>query len=138
MTDVTEEVYTANFEKIFEWFHNNVHDAPEEFDYEINEPERTHFKLIEIIRKSTGGLYFRVILKATYDDVDKANIPDKNYKDLAILFNTKTKNDFIPGTATQVCYVQLDKEDKPFHGVLYTYSPDDEKYHEFKLGEPKQ
>jgi hypothetical protein len=135
MLDVSEEIYTQNFEKIFDWFQQNVHHAPDEFDYQINDLGGTHLKLVDIVRKSTGGLYFRVILKATYDNVEQVAVPQKNYEDLAYLFNTKTKNEFIPGTSTQVCYVQLNEENIPINGILYTYSSEDEKYHEFKLPE---
>lgn len=137
MTDIDQDVYAENFDKIFQWFHDNVHAEPNEFDYEVYDLDRTHLKLIDIVRKLTGGLYFRVILKATYDDVEQAIKPKKNYKDLAHFFNTKTKNELTRITATQVCYVQLNEENKSIHGALYTYSSHDENYHEFKLIKPK-
>jgi hypothetical protein len=133
MTDVDQGIYAKNFDKIFQWFHDNVHADPDEFEYHINNLDRSYLKLVDIVRKSTGGLYFRVILKATHDDVEHAVKPQKNYKDLAHFFNTKTKHTPTRITGTQVCYVQLNKDNEPIHGVLYTYSPHDENYYEFKL-----
>ncbi|MEO7924010.1 MAG: hypothetical protein ABIR30_10040 [Chitinophagaceae bacterium] len=137
MVEISERQYTGEFEKIFNWFHDNVHAGPESFLYYVNDLPGTHIKMVDIVRESTGGLYFRVILKATQEDVENAGPLAKNYKDLSY-FNTKTQNAIIAATAIQVCYIQLDEKGIPIHGILYTYSAHDEKYHTFKINKKEK
>lgn len=133
MEEVTPEVYQNNFQKIFDWFQNNVHVGSEQFRYDIIGLPHTHLKMVDIVNEPTDKVYFRVIVKATYQDVEVPFLPTKNYKEIDYLFNTKSAAELTNIAGFQVCYVQLNNDDKPVHGILYTYSPHDEKYHTFKL-----
>ena len=136
MIEIPADIYTKNFSAIFNRFHDYVHLGPENFRYDVIDLDNTHLKMCDLVNEATGRVTFRVILKATYQDVENAPIPRKNHRDIIQLFNTKSNAELANTTATQVCYIQLNDANKPVHGVLFTYSPHDEQFHQFKL--PKE
>src|SRR5688500_2526735 len=134
MKEVSEYIYSNNFTNIFKWFKEHVHAAPEEeYLYKIIDLPGTHLKMVDIIRELTEGVYFRVILKSTYDDVKHPVMPPVEFEDLSNLFNTKTIPAASPITGTQVCFIQLNGDNQPMDAVIFTYSPHDEKYHTFHI-----
>lgn len=132
MTEVSEQVYTGTFGRIFDWFHDNVHLGPEGFDYRIIELRDTYKRMVDIVSKRTHRLYFRVILKVTYEDLTGDFVPKRTMEDWS-RFDTREESDINPLTTLQICYIQLDEMDDPISGILFAYSPYDERYHVFRL-----
>ena len=58
MEEVAPEVYQNNFQKIFDWFHNNVHVGSEQFRYDIISLPHTHLKMVDIVKK----IYFHPMI----------------------------------------------------------------------------
>ncbi len=132
MIEISEQVYLEKFQAIFDWFQSHIHADPDSYRYEIVDLKRTHIKMIELVNKRTGNTHFRVLIKATYDPIDETFLPKENLKEVGYLQQSQTNNPLIPGTAFQVCYIRLNNLDQPIDEILYTYSPDDRKYHVIK------
>jgi len=129
MVEISEQLYRDKFRAIFDWFHSHVHADPDAYQYKIVDLERTYIKLIELVSKKTGNSHFRVLLKATYDPIDPTFLPKENLREVSYLQQTQTDNPLVFGTAFQACYIRLNELNEPFDGILYTYSPNDRKYH---------
>jgi hypothetical protein len=132
MEEVSKEIYERYFDVILEWF-ENIHPGP--WIYSVSDLENTHIKLVELT-SDNDKVYFRVLLKATYDNVITAagkKFP-KNFREIAYLTLTTTDKQSLKhgGTALQVCYVKLNRNNIPVNALLFTYSQD--KYHRVELG----
>jgi len=123
MKEVPQNIYEVNIENIFHWFKNNVHVIPhEKYTYKVVPLESDYHRMCDIINDDTNGIHFRVIIKATYEDVTKIETPVKNFRDLALFFQTKSNPPITHTSATQVCFIQLDQTGNPKHAALVTYS----------------
>ncbi len=134
MKEVPKQVYEQSFQAIFDWFQRNAHAVPDdEYTYKLIHLSGTHLKMVDIIRDRTDGVYFRVVLKATYDSVKGIETPKKNFRDINYLFNTKSDPAATHITGTQVCFIQLNDDNQPVDGILFTYAAHDESFHRFPL-----
>lgn len=133
MEEVKKEIYLKHFDEIFNWFEKKVHASPQCYNYSVIELKGTHLKLIELSDEN-DKVFFRVLIKATYEDVKQPRQLIKNYQEIGYLTNTiSTKPLLAAGqTALQVCYVQLNDKNIPVNGVLYTYAKG--QLHKFDLG----
>ncbi len=131
MNQIDDKDYAKFFPVVFEWFRKRVHG--EGYPYNVLDLRNTTRKLIELKHAVSDNVIFRVIIKMTYEKPTKDRVPERNIPDLDELFNTKSENNFAAGMATQVCFIQVEAEGKPLMAMLYTYSPQDEKYHPFEV-----
>jgi hypothetical protein len=132
MKVVPENAYNESIGKIYDWYKNTVYDE-ENYTVELTEMPGTHLKMIEVLRKQTGGLYNKILVKATYDDIRQAGTPRRNVEELTYLYNIKTAHRPSEITAHQVLWVQLDGGNDQTDALLFTWSPHDESYHKFEI-----
>jgi hypothetical protein len=132
MKEVPEKTYNESIANIYHWYQGAVYND-EDYNVELTALPVTHLKLIEVSRKLTGGLYHKVLVKATYDNIRQSETPHKNVQELNYLYNTKTANEPYEHTAHQLLWVQLDHRDQPTDALLFTWSPNDESYHKFEI-----
>jgi hypothetical protein len=131
--EVPREVYETNFPEIYEWFKYNAHAiSPRDYSYELIPIANEYRQMCDIISNASGGIHFRVIIKATYESVRDMETPYKNYKDLAYFFDMVGRPLISFTTGTQVCWIQLNGEGKPIDSALVTYSVQTDKNHLFK------
>lgn len=118
MTDISRELYLSNFDKIYDWFCNNVHYPKEELSYSIIDSKITHFKIIDVVRKVDNLHVFKVILKATKDKQDPFSILNLT-KELEDIFKETPVGD---KCTKQVCYVHLNEDESPCADSLYPFT----------------
>jgi hypothetical protein len=132
---VSQAIYVEHFDAIFDWFHHNVHTAWESYHYSILSVDKTFLKLIDL-STDQNFLHFRVLLKATYDDVNQLGVPAVDPREISWIQKAKTDKEHGNVEGWQVCFVQLDSNNAPIAGVLFTFSGD--KFHRFEVGKQEK
>lgn len=132
MNQVSEDVYKENFNNIFLWILENVHNE-DEYEFDVVAMPDTYLKLIEVIRNQTGTVYFKLLIKATYDDIKKVVNPNKNVEDLTHLYQVPSNHESSVHTAHQILLVQLDENNAPVDAVIFTWSPEHEEFRRFEV-----
>lgn len=132
MQQVSEDVYKECFNDILQWVAENIHDA-DAYDFDVVEMPASHLKLFEVIRKQTGTVYFKMLIKATDDDIKNVEIPNKNVDDLTYLYQVPGNHEASVHTAHQILLVQLDGNNNPVDAVIFTWSPEFQEFRRFEV-----
>jgi hypothetical protein len=132
MVQVDEEVYKENFDEIFQWIRENIHDE-EIYDFDSVDLPASYLKLIQVIRKQTGSVYFKMLIKATYDDIKNVKTPIKNAEDLTYLYQVPGNHESSVHTAHQILIVQLSENNVPINAVIFTWSPEHQEFRRFEV-----
>lgn len=131
LQEVPQAVYEARFEQIFQWMRTNAHENSEAYEYRVVDLDRTYLKVIDISPKG-GRLHFRVLLKATYDDLTQPGVPSIPIREVSWIQQAKTAREAVIGVALQECYVHLNDASRPTGGILFSYSVD--KWYRVEIG----
>ena len=125
MKEILEFIYIENFQKIYKWFYDNIHESPNEHEYSIVSLPFSNIKLVDIIHNEQPSYAFRVILKATYD-VPPKNLKLPKSKDHMEMFSTNLST---MQYSFQTCFVHLDKNNNPVNGFLFSLNDLSEKFY---------
>jgi len=121
MTEVTAKIYADNFMSILSWFKTNVHRFDQR-NYILTDLPGTHLKLIEITNDA-GNIIFRVVLKATFDQLPGIDNPDFDVRSIRYLQKTKSSYPISPLAALSICYIQLNRwTNRPTNDLTYLFS----------------
>jgi len=131
LIEVPEDVYTAYFPQIYQYFCDEVH-GDDHYSHEMLNIPGTWLKICELVA-DTGTVIFRVLLKATYTPLYPAQDHPRDLPELSMLLNTQTQHNITIATSPQLSYIQLDADNIPVAAILYTYSGHDNSYHTIAL-----
>lgn len=135
-TEVSQDIYEGVFNKIYDWFQSNSHAIDlEHYRHTLLPLKHDYRRVCDIISTDSGGVHFRVIIKATYDDVTNMATPPKDFRDLE-KYEMKSNPPITYISARQVCYIQLDKNNNPVKSSLVVYSYELDKNTVFGNGQP--